>query len=355
MQGLIFFIILAAVLGPELKKRAQGKGGARKSGARPNPAVYLPPRGGAGAAQDAATNRRILTGGAVGVGCAVLAGLMGLVGISVAGSDAWMLGMGLDYLVEYIAGVGVYGLLAAGFWMGSRQGFRLLDRAKRCRLYQTLIGTREKVPLRELAMGSAQSEEALEKDLTDMIRRGYFPHAMVDGASGCYYADSAAWAGQDGADAPQAAPAGPAGEVRQFIQELDAEAEHIDDAPVRARLDAIRARAAAILDWLDTHPEAGDDVRRFASYYLPTTLKLVRSYNDVDPHAGQSGAAARVQAQVAQVLETVEQAFASLLDNLIGHEAVDVSAEISALETVLAQDGLSPDGLRGTPAGARRK
>ena len=88
---------------------------------------------------------------------------------------------------------------------------------------------------------------------------------------------------------------------------------------------------------------------------MPTTLKLVRSYNDVDPHAGQSGAAARVQAQVAQVLETVEQAFASLLDNLIDHEAVDVSAEISALETVLAQDGLSPDGLRGTPAGARRK
>ena len=84
---------------------------------------------------------------------------------------------------------------------------------------------------------------------------------------------------------------------------------------------------------------------------MPTTLKLVRAYNDVDPHAARSGAAAQVQQQVARVLATVEEAFGNLLDTLIGHEAVDVSAEISALETVLAQDGLSGGGLH---AGTRQ-
>ena len=40
-------------------------------------------------------------------------------------------------------------------------------------------------------------------------------------------------------------------------------------------------------------------------------------------------------------------AFQSLQDNLLKDTAMDVSAEISALETVLAQEGLTKDELLG--------
>ena len=341
----LFFVILFAVLAPELKKRA----GQRRSR---GPAVYRPGRPARGTVPvDTGMSGRILAGGAVGIGGALLAGLMGLVAISTAGSEAWMLGMGLDYLMEYLAQVGVFALMAAGCWMGSRWGFRLLDRAKRCSLYKTIIAGRDSVPLRELAMASGQSEEALRSDLMEMVRRGYLPQAIVDEEAGCYYASSAVWNAAPHQPEEPVRPAGVAEDVAQFIRELDAEAAHIDEEPVSARLDAIRIRAQSILDWLETHPEAEDDVRRFSNYYLPTTLKLVRAYNDVDPHAARSGAAAQVQQQVARVLATVEEAFGNLLDTLIGHEAVDVSAEISALETVLAQDGLSGGGLH---AGTRQ-
>ena len=46
-------------------------------------------------------------------------------------------------------------------------------------------------------------------------------------------------------------------------------------------------------------------------------------------------------------LYTINTAFQSLQDNLLKDTAMDVSAEISALETVLAQEGLTKDELLG--------
>ena len=92
-------------------------------------------------------------------------------------------------------------------------------------------------------------------------------------------------------------------------------------------------------------------MRRFAAYYLPTTLKLLHTYNEVDAQADQSAVAADIQRNIVGILHTINQAFSTLQDGLLQDTALDVSAEISALETVLAQDGLSGGGLH---AGTRQ-
>ena len=79
---------------------------------------------------------------------------------------------------------------------------------------------------------------------------------------------------------------------------------------------------------------------RFCSYYLPTAVKLLNTYNEVAPHADESSVAAGIQSEVSQVLDTMSTAFRGLMDNLLQNTAVDMQAEISALETVLAQEGL---------------
>ena len=64
--------------------------------------------------------------------------------------------------------------------------------------------------------------------------------------------------------------------------------------------------------------------------------------------SGESRAAAQIEADIMRILGTINTAFRTLQDGLLQDTALDVSAEVSAMETVLAQDGLTPDELSRT-------
>ena len=77
------------------------------------------------------------------------------------------------------------------------------------------------------------------------------------------------------------------------------------------------------------------------SYYLPTTLKLVQAYCEFDQQsvAGENVAAAKKE--IEDTLDTINTAFANLLDSLFEDAVMDVSTDISVLETMLKQEGLT--------------
>ena len=113
----------------------------------------------------------------------------------------------------------------------------------------------------------------------------------------------------------------------------------MQDAQGREELDHMQTTTTAICDWLEAHPESLPKARRFAEYYIPTTLKLLHTYNDVQ---GQQGANAEsIRRDIAGILHTLNQAFDNLYDNLLSDVAMDVSSEIAALQGMLANDGLT--------------
>ena len=116
---------------------------------------------------------------------------------------------------------------------------------------------------------------------------------------------------------------------------------------VQLDYESVEEAKKKIIAWLEKHPGGESQIRRFVSYYMPTTLKLLRTYNEVDPQADSSAVAAEIQTDICGILYTINTAFQSLQDNLLKDTAMDVSAEISALETVLAQEGLTKDELLG--------
>lgn len=71
-------------------------------------------------------------------------------------------------------------------------------------------------------------------------------------------------------------------QVQKFLLSLKEEQEKIDVEEVKQQTIQLYQQAEQLLDWLQSHPESQDNVRRFASCYLPTTLKLLKAYNDVE-------------------------------------------------------------------------
>ena len=127
--------------------------------------------------------------------------------------------------------------------------------------------------------------------------------------------------------------------ARRFSAVLEKEQQLMQDAQAREELAAMHKTTTAICDWLEAHPESQPKTRRFAEYYIPTTLKLLHTYNDVQGQQGEN--AETIRRDIAGILHTLNQAYENLYNNLLSDVAMDISSEIAALQGMLANDGLT--------------
>ena len=131
--------------------------------------------------------------------------------------------------------------------------------------------------------------------------------------------------------------------ARSFSQVLKKEKALMQDERAVEELDHMQKTTQAICDWLEAHPESLPKARRFAEYYIPTTLKLLHTYNDVQGQQGENAEA--IRRDIAGILHTLNQAYDNLYDKLLSDVALDVSSEIAALQGMLANDGLTGEGM----------
>ena len=126
-------------------------------------------------------------------------------------------------------------------------------------------------------------------------------------------------------------------EIRQLNDAIDNEA-------VSERIDRIGALTASIFRVVREKPERADEVRKFMNYYLPTTLKLLKSYSLMEKQSYQGENIQASRKKIEDVLETLVHAFEQPQDKLFQSDALDVETDISELETMMASDGLTEPG-----------
>ena len=245
-------------------------------------------------------------------------------------------------------------LVACGFGAMIAAGASRLSASKKLRLLADAAegeDYKNGLPVSMLADLTHQKKAKALKKLRRYINNGWLAAWLDEKTEKLYLTVEDYRAAQETAAAPQAQPQPePAPEqreetplnletARRFVQVLEKEQQLMQDPQAREELEQMQKTAAAICDWLEAHPESLPKARRFAEYYIPTTLKLLHTYNDVQ---GQQGANAEsIRRDIAGILHTLNQAFDNLYDNLLSDVAMDVSSEIAALQGMLANDGLT--------------
>ena len=245
-------------------------------------------------------------------------------------------------------------LVACGFGAMIAAGASRLSASKKLRLLADAaegMDYRKGLPVSMLADLTHQKKAKALKKLRRYIQKGWLAAWLDEKTEKLYLTVEDYRAAQETAAAPQAQPQPePASEqreetplnletARRFAAVLEQEKQLMQDELARDELDHMQKTANAICDWLEAHPESLPKARRFAEYYIPTTLKLLHTYNDVQ---GQQGANAEsIRRDIAGILHTLNQAFDNLYDNLLSDVAMDVSSEIAALQGMLANDGLT--------------
>lgn len=276
-------------------------------------------------------------------------------GVLMTGTDY---AMNTAYNVLGIVG-GVLGLATAGFgWMTACGAARMKAGRQMGQFadYADSVDYHKGLPVSMLADLTHQKPKKVHKRLQKYIRKGWL-NAWLDDKTDTLYltaedyrAAQEALAAQRARPAPQpeqeAAPETPLNleTARRFAKVLEQEQQLMQDAQGAEELAHMQKTTEAICDWLETHPESLPKARRFAEYYIPTTLKLLHTYNDVQGQKGDN--AESIRRDIAGILHTLNQAYSNLYDNLLSDVALDVSSEIAALQGMLANDGLTGEGLQ---------
>ena len=254
---------------------------------------------------------------------------------------------------------GVLGLATAGFgWMMACGAARMKAGRQMGQFadYADSVDYHKGLPVSMLADLTHQKPKKVHKRLQKYIRKGWL-NAWLDDKTDTLYltaedyrAAQEALAAQRARPAPQpeqeAAPETPLNleTARRFAKVLEQEQQLMQDAQGAEELAHMQKTTEAICDWLETHPESLPKARRFAEYYIPTTLKLLHTYNDVQGQKGDN--AESIRRDIAGILHTLNQAYSNLYDNLLSDVALDVSSEIAALQGMLANDGLTGEGMQ---------
>ena len=249
----------------------------------------------------------------------------------------------------------VLGLATAGFgWMTACGAARMKAGRQMGQFadYADSVDYHKGLPVSMLADLTHQTKKKALKKLRSYIHKGWLNAWLDDETETLYLTAEDYRAAKEAATTAAAAAAQPQPEkaetgdtplnldtARRFAAVLEKEQQLMQDAQAREELAAMHKTTTAICDWLEAHPESQPKTRRFAEYYIPTTLKLLHTYNDVQGQQGEN--AETIRRDIAGILHTLNQAYENLYNNLLSDVAMDISSEIAALQGMLANDGLT--------------
>jgi len=130
-----------------------------------------------------------------------------------------------------------------------------------------------------------------------------------------------------------------------FIAQIRSCNDAIPGEEISAKISRMELIVQRIFQRAEAHPEIIPDLKKMMDYYLPMTVKLLNAYAEMDAQPVQGETIRASKREIEETLDTLNLAFEKLLDSVFEDTALDVSSDISVLQTLLAQEGLTEDAL----------
>jgi hypothetical protein len=137
---------------------------------------------------------------------------------------------------------------------------------------------------------------------------------------------------------------------RETLARIRQSNDAIPDPAMSARIARMEDAGAKIFDLLEKDTRKSSQVRRFMTYYLPTTDKLLDRYRALSAGGGSGENVQKSLTIIEDSMEMIAVAFEKQLDALYRDAALDIETDITVLETVIKSEGhaerSSPGGLK---------
>ena len=257
--------------------------------------------------------------------------------------------------VFFTAGPIIGAAVTAGFSWLAGNGISIASKRTRFRKYWKVLQPHGYATIDQLAAAANVNIVKTTKDLKYMMKKGYFGEAYLDEQGNTFMLGRENYERylqtleelrqrkkeeqiiQEEPDGLVAATT----EGQRWIQQIRAANDALPGEIISQKLDRLELVTTKIFAHVEKYPEQLSSIRKFMSYYLPTTLKLVNAYQEFEKQPLQGANITKSKQEIEETLDTLNTAFENLLNDLFHKAALDVSTDISVLETMLAQEGLT--------------
>lgn len=295
--------------------------------------------------------------GGIGVGTFGLTFFIYFFASITSGIDIGLLGLFLTFTL----------LCGLVLWRGIIQR----KRVRRFKRYVKIMDGKCHYPVEKLAAYMGQKKQFTVKDLNKMTDLGMFPEGHFDEAKTDFildhktydlYLDTIISKKQREQEEERALREREVAATRVTEDEIDTDQDKVErvlaqgniyigkirecndkipDDIVSEKLFKLEYITNRIFEHIKKYPNKVEKIEKFMDYYLPTTLKLVTTYQELDSQPVVGENIRRTKVEIEETLDTINAAFGKLLDSLFEDEMFDISSDISVLETVLKQEGLA--------------
>ena len=244
-------------------------------------------------------------------------------------------------------------------------GIRLSRQAKRSKRYFFFLREKGYCSVESISQRMGLPTKKVREDIKKMLAQGIFPQGALDEQETCFIGNREYYSQyqealesykqrmaldeqkkimvqsenkQDGL-CSQADSALHEGKV--YLEEIEKVQKRIYEPEFSGKLQRLQTVIEQIFQHVRKYPQQIDEIRKFMDYYLPTTLKLVKAYENFSSQPIQGENITQAKKEIEETVGTINEAFERLLDSLYEDVTMDVSTDISVLHTMLAQEGLT--------------
>ena len=272
---------------------------------------------------------------------------------------------GAPVLQDPVSALFIMLLAAPGTWL-TCSGFSTWKRIGRFKIYRKTIGESTSCSLGKLSRSVGKSVNFVRRGVQKMIRQNLFRQGHLDREETCLITSDETYRlfeqsrlqleerqKLEAAEAARQVDVVRTPQVQEVLDKGNAFLTQIrkcnDDIPgveISNKIDRMEQIIRKIFRQAELHPEVIPDLKKMMDYYLPMTVKLLNAYAEMDAMTVQGENILASKREIEATLDTLNRAYEKLLDELFEDMALDVSSDISVLNTLLAQEGLTEDGLR---------
>ncbi|MCR5451674.1 MAG: 5-bromo-4-chloroindolyl phosphate hydrolysis family protein [Lachnospiraceae bacterium] len=260
---------------------------------------------------------------------------------------------------------GVFGVTTAVFAAIMHSGKKKKELFKKYLEYGRIIGPVEFITIENLAAKLNQSEAEVKNDLYEFKNNGFLPKARMDEAETTLMltdssfeqyrqaeenrrlreAEEKKWntVGAGANEYQINAANSLIDEGQKYISHIRDLNNQISDEDMTSKLYRLESILKRIFDKVRQQPKSATDLRKFMDYYLPTTDKLVSAYVDLCKQPEGLDNVDKTKNDIKDALDQINDGFEKLLNSLFEDLALDISSDISVMNTMMKQDGLVED------------
>lgn len=267
--------------------------------------------------------------------------------------------MMFGFFEEPSLAIGAVTSFAAGFVM-ERWGKFAKERVLRYKKYLREFGNKTVVTIDDLSLCAAVEPEIVVKDLNYFIRKDYFKEARLVENNSILILDKNTYEVYKNnyrdvykVDAKEADNNLGEGKVdsileigKSYVTEIATYLPNLSEA-IKTDVTRLLSIVREIFNQVKKDPTKADELSKFMDYYLPTTVSLLKRYIEFSESEVATESQRNSMKEIEKTINTIDDAFLKLLNEMYGNVAMDINSDITVLTTMLKREGLLDNDFKG--------